>query len=273
MNIRHSINVGDKFGLWEIIDNVADYKAGNQLFTVRCECGEIEKRQLSNLIHQKVKCCVNCQKENKRAHWPKKGEVIGNWTVIGIDELNKRAKIICQCKCGFILNKRPENLLGSGHHECSSCHFKSKRAQYFKKFKYIPHFLFTQIKCNAKIRNLEFNLDVDYLDNLLENQDFKCAISGIKLQGPIKLTKDNGRGGYDRDRVTMSLDRIDSSIGYIQNNVQWVHKWVNVMKGAMQDDYFITLCKIIAENNQYSDKIELDTIYNNYKFGITNKLN
>ena len=48
---------------------------------------------------------------------------------------------------------------------------------------------------------------------------------------------------------TASLDRIDSSKGYIEGNIQWVHKDINRMKGDSSDNDFIKLCKIISDFN------------------------
>jgi hypothetical protein len=46
-----------------------------------------------------------------------------------------------------------------------------------------------------------------------------------------------------------SLDRIDSSKGYVKGNVQWTHKTVNIMKQAMSDEELIDWCKVIVKNN------------------------
>ena len=46
--------------------------------------------------------------------------------------------------------------------------------------------------------------------------------------------------------MTASIDRIDSSIGYVIGNVQWVHKQVNFMKGTMEQKEFIKFCKLIS---------------------------
>ena len=45
---------------------------------------------------------------------------------------------------------------------------------------------------------------------------------------------------------TASLDRIDNTKGYIIDNVQWVHKQVNFMKGTMKQTEFIEFCKLIS---------------------------
>ena len=49
--------------------------------------------------------------------------------------------------------------------------------------------------------------------------------------------------------MTMSLDRIDNNKGYIEENVQWVHKDINMMKRIYSQDYFIYMCKLVAECN------------------------
>ena len=54
-----------------------------------------------------------------------------------------------------------------------------------------------------------------------------------------------GRGGQ-----TASLDRIDSTKGYIEGNVQWVDKIVNAMKWNIPEKYFIEICKTIAKNQK-----------------------
>lgn len=69
--------------------------------------------------------------------------------------------------------------------------------------------------------------------NLLKIQDFKCALSGL----PIHI---KGCGG------TASIDRIDSSKGYELDNIQWTHKHINFMKYTHTQEYFIELCKAVA---------------------------
>jgi hypothetical protein len=56
---------------------------------------------------------------------------------------------------------------------------------------------------------------------------------------------------------TASLDRIDSSFGYIEGNVQWVHKDINIIKLDYDQDYFIKICSAVCnyknkENNSDS---------------------
>lgn len=53
-------------------------------------------------------------------------------------------------------------------------------------------------------------------------------------------------------RVTFSLDRIDSKIGYIEGNVQWVHKMVNMCKQHYTQEEFLEMCVSIADKVKWS---------------------
>jgi hypothetical protein len=47
---------------------------------------------------------------------------------------------------------------------------------------------------------------------------------------------------------TASLDRIDNSQGYINGNIQWVHKIINRIKMDLNTSYFVELCKKVAQH-------------------------
>ena len=74
-------------------------------------------------------------------------------------------------------------------------------------------------------------------------QNGKCALSGID----IPLLK-NPKTKAQRESQLASVDRINSSIGYVEGNVQWVHKDINLMKNKFDQNYFIKMCKKISKN-------------------------
>jgi hypothetical protein len=49
---------------------------------------------------------------------------------------------------------------------------------------------------------------------------------------------------------TASLDRKDSSKGYIKGNVWWVDKRINKLKSDFEQEEFLLLCKKVANYNQ-----------------------
>jgi len=48
---------------------------------------------------------------------------------------------------------------------------------------------------------------------------------------------------------TASLDRINSDMGYVEGNVQWVHRDINFMKGCLSQHNFIHLCQLIVKKH------------------------
>lgn len=67
-------------------------------------------------------------------------------------------------------------------------------------------------------------------------QEGKCALSGL----PIGWAEVGSLH-------TASIDRIDSKVGYLKENVQLLHKDVNMMKQSFSQDYFIEMCSSIAD--------------------------
>ena len=96
------------------------------------------------------------------------------------------------------------------------------------------------VRRGAKQRGHEFNLSIEEAWNLFKKQSGKCALSGVDLKfcKSIREVKD----------TTASLDRIDSSKGYTIDNVQWVHKTVNLMKQGIDMNEFKWWIKMIGEN-------------------------
>lgn len=98
------------------------------------------------------------------------------------------------------------------------------------------------LKSRATRRNLDFNLNGEYLWQLFINQNRKCALSGMDIKMPKTW------GAKTKTDMTASIDRIDCSKGYIKGNVQWVHKTVNYMRMDLEISEFIQICKKVANH-------------------------
>jgi hypothetical protein len=130
----------------------------------------------------------------------------------------------------------------------------------WKGFGDLPLDFFNNIKRGAESRNHEFDVTIEYLWELLLFQDKKCVLSGLDLV--FSKTRKN------RTSQTCSLDRKDSSVGYIKGNVQWVHKKINIMKNKLLDKDFIYFClmvanknknRVVMENNEWKEFIHVES--------------
>ena len=107
--------------------------------------------------------------------------------------------------------------------------------------------LMTYLKRKAKERDLDFQVTAEQLWQLFNDQDERCALSGVK----ITLTRDiNHQNNLDKTKMSASLDRIDNTKGYTIDNVQWVHKILNAMRRQYSVEEFVKWCKLVAENNK-----------------------
>ena len=107
----------------------------------------------------------------------------------------------------------------------------------------IPYVYWKSLQKGAIDRNLEFKITIEYAWNLYVLQNRKCYFTNqiITFSRARRNTSDK----------TASLDRIDSSLGYIEGNVQWVHKTVNSMKMTLSNEELINVCTLIADNFRY----------------------
>lgn len=150
----------------------------------------------------------------------------------------------CECSCGYIGDYRRGNLTHSNLNSCKSCGDKARARAQRKGSEHIWGLLIARIRISAKRRNYEYSLTEDYLENLLISQEFKCSLSKVPIFAGHIEKKD-----YGKIKITASLDRIDSTKGYVEGNVQWVHRDINWMKQDYTQQEFIDYCKLVAKNN------------------------
>lgn len=83
---------------------------------------------------------------------------------------------------------------------------------------------------NAKKRFKDFDLDLEYLKEVWENQKGICPYTGISLVLP-----ENGNLDMIPLSKRASIDRIDSKKGYVKGNIQFISTPINYMKSTMTD--------------------------------------
>jgi len=154
---------------------------------------------------------------------------------------------LCRCKCGKEINIII-NDLKSGHSKSCGCSKKLNcnfRHHGWKGYGEISGKKFTKFKNRAKEAGLAFDITIEYIWDLFLSQNKKCKLTGLPL---TFAQRDN-----QQSDTTASLDRIDSSKGYIEGNVQWVYKDINQMKWNFELRHFINLCHLVAKENTINE--------------------
>jgi hypothetical protein len=214
---------------------------------------EINNNLSINEISKKYNCTFYCVKyniEKFKLKITKKStgghnvidmmnKTIGSMTVIEDAGHNTKGTKLwkCRCACG-----NTKICLGSelrqGKIKTCGCRINLNKRTYWKGFGDIAKSHWSSIVTQAKYRNIEFDITIKYAWKLFLKQDKKCALTGeILILSPLK------------DK-TASLDRIDNTKGYHKNNIQWIHKDINKLKGKLSEEKLIELCTKVYKYNK-----------------------
>ena len=233
------LNVGDIFGEWTVIDVDRFSKNGHTYVQCQCSCGTIKDIASTALLRGKTSSCKSCS-ARRRTIKLEVGSKYKHWTILeGPIYKNSTAYYKVKCDCGTESHKLPTELLSNNKcFQCENCAHKENMANIRKKNGEVGNLSktrYTKIRKAAGCRNLTFNVTIEYLWNLFQEQKQMCAITG----------------DYISNIEEASLDRIDSSIGYEEGNVQWVTIQANLSKHTMAMSQLYEFCeKVLNHANQ-----------------------
>jgi hypothetical protein len=190
------------------------------------------------------------------------GKKFGRFTITKfIEKHHNMYKFEYICECGF--SKIAQLSAIKSKKICLNCCIGAKHPEW-RGYGEISKNIYTRLERNAKERHLDFNVTIEYLWGLFLAQNRKCALTDLNLEFQAKYA--------DVSKTTASLDRIDSSKGYIEGNVQWVHKFVNHIKSNIPNQYFILLANLISKKHtstlKESDFYNSELIYMKLTKGI-----
>jgi hypothetical protein len=94
-----------------------------------------------------------------------------------------------------------------------------------------------KILSGAKKRNIAVSISIEDAWKQWQKQNGLCAYSGEELKFGLGKSK------------TASLDRTNSKLSYSVDNIQWIHKQINIMQWGVPDDQFIELCDSVHKHN------------------------
>lgn len=163
-----------------------------------------------------------------------------------------RHKVHVRCSCGYEGTRRADHLESGRTRMCKSCASKETAEKYpppvhTKSVGDLGGTYYSMLRIGARKRGLEWSVSRDYLWSIFTG---RCSVTGREINLSTKLKGSNGTG-VDWGSFNASLDRIDSSIGYIEGNVQWVHKEINWFKNSYSMKDFVQMC---TEVYQYANQ-------------------
>lgn len=84
-------------------------------------------------------------------------------------------------------------------------------------------------------RDYEWSISIQDIEDVYMAQGGKCVYTDLELTAESAQLN------------TMSLDRINNSVGYVKGNIQLVVTKINIMKHALDEMEFVTLCQLVAK--------------------------
>lgn len=182
------------------------------------------------------------------------GEDFGRWRVVAWEGCKPVVRSgvtrtfsfwLCECVCGKRRSIPQDELRKkSDDASCGCLRVEKLRAQSganhraWKGHGGINGTLWYAIQKDALRRSIPFEIGIAYAWELFRKQKAKCKLTGL----PLTLT------GEGKGRGTASLDRIDNTRGYVEGNVQWLHKDINIMKHTHTTARFLELCRLVVRH-------------------------
>lgn len=174
------------------------------------------------------------------------GQRFTYFVVLGFDHRNKFGKAMWKVKCDCGTEKVVQgNALVSGKSRSCGCAQKEWMKQSLGTGSgEMSGAFWYKVNRGAESRKHKVLITKEQASTLFDNQQHKCALSGIELN----LDPHKGE-------ITASLDRIDSSKDYQVGNVQWIHKTINKMKNNLGEEIFLDWVGKIWHHKIYETSI------------------
>jgi hypothetical protein len=143
----------------------------------------------------------------------------------------KSIRFKCRCECGNITDVRKDNLITKADTVSCGCRLQELHQERREKGINEASAMWSRAKYRARQKGLDFTIDKE--DVVIPD---KCPLLGIEL------VCHRGKGSQQGN--SPSLDRIDSSKGYIKGNVWVISNRANTLK----NDATLQELKTLVEN-------------------------
>ena len=170
--------------------------------------------------------CESCNKEFERVA----AEVTRN--------KKKSRRVYCSLACAGKVTYKNCPLQPKGVVPVSLKGHAGNRKDQFSPFRY-------HMKC-VKQRDKEYNISLSDLKEQWDKQSGRCPYTGWLLDNPV--TCDTTKFTFHPRRA--SLDRIDSSKGYMRGNIQFVSLMAQYAKHEFTEDQLYEFCEQVTEHRK-----------------------
>lgn len=221
---------------------------GAMIWKCRCVCGKPVIRSYS-LLTNPTRLNQSCGCSRRTPGVPPAditGQTFGYLTALrSLPERTSKGRIWeCRCRCGVLVKRvlaelRRQTEGRARLHSCG-CSKRGPKNERYRGVGDLSSNKWRSIRRGAKDRGIAFALSAQDAWDLFVRQEKRCALTGVE----IRLDPMSMRAGTS----TASLDRIDSTKGYVQGNVQWVHVVINVMKHVHSTEAFVTWCRAVVSH-------------------------
>lgn len=169
-----------------------------------------------------MKLCKKCNQLKKDSEFHKRSCIASGLRSQCIECTKQARKKHC-LSCGdlFVPNGRRSS-------RCGSCYPAFRQATS----------LFHSARHRAEEQGLEFNLTIKWIEQRLKYPCPKTGLSFDILHG--------GKDYSSRSPMCPSVDKINPSLGYTEDNVQVVSWWYNCSKQRFSDKEVLELCKAVV---------------------------
>ena len=224
---------GKVIGKLKVIKPLSERKTGHVVWLCQCECGKKVKVPTSNLQGGRKTSC-GCLKNSKELTGVKFGKLTALHALP--ERIYRYVVWLCRCECGRSIKVKSGSLLFGAVRSCGCMQNRlGSENPRWTGLGEISGKMWGDIRQSAKKRGILFKITITEAWKLFLKQKRKCVLSGLALNMTTA-----GRNA--------SLDRIDSSRGYTVDNIQWVHKDINRMKGCFTQKGFLELCRTISKH-------------------------
>ena len=138
-------------------------------------------------------------------------------------------------------------ILGKNNLACAKLknNIRTNSVLYNRRDEYSPYRQHLRLaRRRVKLNGRECNITLEYLKVLWEKQDGRCIYTGWELENLEATSLWDNHKLHPR---TASLDRIDSKLGYVPGNVQFVSVMANYAKRDFWESQLLEFCKAVFD--------------------------